>query len=190
MSVCWGRVSDLFSSRLPEFPAHFIQVWLGVLGSHKHRGALCVLPSGSSAWTLWPRSSLQWWVGFPEQLLLRDFHMCNPSKWQERQWHCQQFSCCVHSVQNTINKRQKRPKIQRFQTCHLFLCLLWYLCRRLVLRKLAKLSWQGGALLCKSFPGLFLAEEYSRGETGQWAGLARNCSCKIEAEISQDGSVL
>lgn len=32
-----------------------------------------------------------------------------------------------------------------------------------MLRKLAKLSWQGGALVCESFPGLFLAEE----ETGQ-----------------------
>lgn len=34
-------------------------------------------------------------------------------------------------------------------------------------QKLAKLSWQGGALVCESFPGLFLAEEYAGKETGQ-----------------------
>lgn len=34
-------------------------------------------------------------------------------------------------------------------------------------QKLAKLSWQGGALVCESFPGLFLAEEYAGKEIGQ-----------------------
>lgn len=49
------------------------------VGVVRFRVALCVLPSGSSPWTLWPCSSLQGWEGFPQQLPLRGFHMFDPA---------------------------------------------------------------------------------------------------------------
>lgn len=97
---------------------------------------------------------------------------------------------CAFSPECYKQRDKRELKYWDFRLCQLFLCPVWYLCTSLVLRKLAKLSWQGCALVCESFPGLFLAEEYPGEETGQWAGLAKNRSCKIEAKISQDGGVL
>ena len=132
-------------------------------------------------------SPAQWWLGFLEWVLISGLHVLNRSKQRKEQWWCKWFSWCAHSVQNAIDKRLK---ILMFQTCQLFLCLVWHLCTSLVLRKLAKLSWQGGLWSARAFQDFSWQGSILEMETGWEAGLAKQGSCKTEAKFPQNSIML